>query len=47
MGKNISPDFRFFKGTLLFVFQKMFKKRKVGVKIPLIENKQNIIIVVI
>ena len=42
MGKNISPDFRFFlKGTLLFVFQKVFKKRKFGVKIPLIENKQN------
>ena len=39
MSKNINPDFRFCKKiTLLFVFQKMFKKRKVGVKIPLIEG---------
>ena len=39
MSKNISPDFSLKKKrTLLFVFKKMFKKRKVGVKIPLIEG---------
>ena len=40
MSKNISPDFRK-KRTFLFVFQKRFKKRKVGVKIPLIEGSPN------